>query len=222
MVAAAGNKGDATLQYPAAYPSVISVAASSEHDPRERASWSNHGPGLDLIAPGENLISACYGGIPGVNERQICFAEGTSYATPIVAGAAALLLAENPTWTPQQVRAHLRANAYRDAGMSEHETGAGLLRIDRAFGFPAPTGAHDRYLDLELSDGEHSVSITTDLLTGIGSDHDASALLSSGDVTLSLVWEGRTFSTTFPLPLARVRQPPERAPQPAFEPPEHP
>ncbi len=210
VIAAAGNQGNTTLNYPAAYPSVISVAASSQHNPRERVSWSNHGAGLDLIAPGEEILTACYGSVNGIHEQQLCASNGTSLAAPIVTAAAALVLAQNPHYTHTDLRAHLLESTYRDASMHPHDTGAGLLRIDAALGLPAPSNEHDRHLELHLSNATHTITLTTDLLTGIGNDHDATRLTNSGDVTLSFTHDGRTFSATFPLALALVRRPPER------------
>lgn len=83
LVAAAGNEGTTTPTYPAADAGVIGVAGSDEVD--ARYSWSNHGSWVDVAAPGCNgsrFASGSYG--------NFC---GTSSATPVVAGVAALGLA---------------------------------------------------------------------------------------------------------------------------------
>lgn len=80
LVAAAGNSGSSTPNYPAAYPGVIGVAGSTSSD--GRYDWSNHGSWVDVAAPGCNgapLASGGYG--------NFC---GTSSATPLAAGAVAL------------------------------------------------------------------------------------------------------------------------------------
>jgi subtilisin family serine protease len=210
VVAAAGNEGHAQLDYPAAFPSVIAVGAARKLAPTERVEWSNHGEGLDLIAPGDELLVGCYGNLNAVSEAQVCGASGTSFAAPIVAGTAALLLAQDPTRTPEDVRERLRATAYLDPSASAFEVGAGLLRIDGALGLPAPTSDHDRTLTLELGDGERTVALPTDQLTGVGVEVDASALLAAGHVSLRIEHEERAFRADFALPLALVRQPPER------------
>ena len=80
MVAAAGNNGDANPRYPAAYDEVIGVAGSDSTD--TRYSWSNYGSWVDVAAPGFNRSLTRDGGVTS-------FA-GTSSATPLVAGVAAL------------------------------------------------------------------------------------------------------------------------------------
>ncbi len=94
LVAASGNDAGALL-YPAAYsPLCISVGAS---DPEDKKAWfSNFGPHLDLVAPGVSILSTYPGGY--------AVGDGTSFAAPIISGAAALLLSLKPNLTPDQVR----------------------------------------------------------------------------------------------------------------------
>ena len=55
LVAAAGNDGDATLNYPAAFPNVVSVAATDDAD--ARASFSNANADVEIAAPGVDIVS---------------------------------------------------------------------------------------------------------------------------------------------------------------------
>lgn len=102
---AAGNSNlDACGFSPARVPAAITAGATDIND--NRASFSNFGRCLDLFAPGVNITSAWIGS--DTDSRAI---SGTSMASPHVAGAAALILANRPTATPQQVRDAMVANA---------------------------------------------------------------------------------------------------------------
>lgn len=127
VVSSAGNANESqpgAVYYPGAYDSVLCVgAAGREGAP---ASFSQRNGTVDLLAPGDDLRILT---IKGTRIR----GSGTSYATAIVSGAAARLLAEDPTLTPAELRELLTATA-RDIGPEGYDidSGWGLLDLDAA------------------------------------------------------------------------------------------
>lgn len=97
----AGNSNSNACNYsPGVVPTVLTVGATQSND--SRPSFSNWGSCLDLFAPGVNILSAMYTS----NTATVSW-NGTSHAAPHVAGAAARVLGNNPTWTPAQVHSYL-------------------------------------------------------------------------------------------------------------------
>ncbi|MDO8657952.1 MAG: S8 family peptidase [Candidatus Levybacteria bacterium] len=102
VVAAGNDRQDASYYNPASCNGVITVGASTPGD--SRASFSNFGSIVAIAAPGTSILSTRLGG--GSTTMQ-----GTSMASPHVAGAVAILLAACPNLSPQQVRDYLVSNA---------------------------------------------------------------------------------------------------------------
>lgn len=90
VVAAAGNDGCNCLLYPANYPEVVAVGASTMTD--TITTFSSYGANLDLIAPGQDICSTSWTATNTTSYIQ-CGGAGTSFATPLVAGALAQLIA---------------------------------------------------------------------------------------------------------------------------------
>lgn len=125
VVAAAGNSGtsgsSSTIGYPAKYDSVIAVGAVNSSN--QRASFSSVGPELDVVAPGVSIYST-------YPSNTYATLNGTSMASPHVAGAAALILSKSPTLSASQVRARLSSTA-TNLGDSFYY-GKGLINVEAA------------------------------------------------------------------------------------------
>jgi subtilisin family serine protease len=120
VFAAGGNDG---LGRPDAdNPWVVSVAATDDED--RLATFSSHGPYVDLAAPGVAILSAARGG-------GYARVSGTSIASPIAAGAAALVMAANPSLEPLRVEDVLKANS-ADLGTPGYDPYFGWGRVDAA------------------------------------------------------------------------------------------
>ena len=156
VVAAAGNDANNSVSYPARTAAAMAVGAVTEHGCL--ADYSNHGAGLDIVAPGGGGDRAIDGDPncrpndpPGRDIVQLGLAgtprgsalipyrfeldaeDGTSMATPHVSAAAALVIASgaagrNPT--PAQIRAKLEASATRRSQSTYY--GAGIVNAGRA------------------------------------------------------------------------------------------
>ncbi|MGK5692772.1 S8 family peptidase [Streptomyces sp. URMC 128] len=102
---AAGNDGRPAGQYsPAGVKQAITVGATDRRD--AKPAFSNHGPALDLFAPGVGITSAS----AASDTARVAFS-GTSMAAPHAAGAAALYLADHPKAAPAQVARALTTGA---------------------------------------------------------------------------------------------------------------
>lgn len=138
VVVAAGNSNvNVSTTAPANCANVIAVAATNRNG--GRASYSNFGSLIDIAAPGgaqltandsNGILSTLNTGLTGPSTDAYVFYQGTSMAAPHVAGVAALMLAVEPTLTPAQMEAMLRASARAFPSGSSCTTancGAGLL-----------------------------------------------------------------------------------------------
>jgi subtilisin family serine protease len=121
-VSSAGNFGQELIVYPAGQRNVVAVGSTNTASPAARSSFSNYGDALvSLGAPGAGVITTFPGG-------HYAGAWGTSFSTPLTAGAAALLVQLDPTANHDKASALLgRAEAMAPAGM-----GKGRLNVYEA------------------------------------------------------------------------------------------
>ena len=136
-----GDDNDVTSVYPASYdiPTIISVAASNNED--ELASFSNYGAtSVDLAAPGKGILSTLPGNAYG-------YGEGTSMATPHVAGVAALIKSQFPQLNAEEIKARILASVDKKASLEGKLVTGGRLNAAKALGAdtaPVVVGSHFR------------------------------------------------------------------------------
>ncbi|MFI7707156.1 S8 family serine peptidase [Nonomuraea sp. NPDC049480] len=131
LVAAAGNDGDrkidgdfAPYSYPAAFPGVVSVGATDRR--LRRATFSNWNSSVQVAAPGVDIMGAG----PG---DEYWVGRGTSQATALVSGVAALIKAKYPDMSPPLLAQALTAGATdRPPGGYDMATGFGVVNAARA------------------------------------------------------------------------------------------
>jgi thermitase len=120
LVAAAGNSGNSSLSYPAAYAEVVSVAATDHND--ARASFSQFNADVEVAAPGVNVLSTWNNGAYNT-------ISGTSMATPHAAAVAALIAGTNPGGGPSAWRSELQASV-DDKGTPGRDPQFGFGRVN--------------------------------------------------------------------------------------------
>ena len=149
---------------PTAVAGVINVGSVKAANPEGRSFFSNVGPRIDVFSPGEAIQSAISTGstiaasvgtsdYPTNSTYKITKLNGTSMASPQVAGVVATLLESRPTWTPAKTLAWLQSNAYvnrlTETGTTTYSDVQSLL------------GASNRYLKQPFNRGT-VFSVTTD------------------------------------------------------------
>lgn len=135
VLAAAGNDGCDCLLYPAAYPEVVAVGAAQPDD--IPAGFSSYGANLDILAPGTagDYCSTNYSSANPTTSYSCSFS-GTSFATPIAAGLAALLVQECPNCTNVDIITALQLGAEQlssaNGALRTNRTGYGRLNVARS------------------------------------------------------------------------------------------
>ena len=114
LVASAGNDGQSLAKYPAAYSNVMSVASTADDD--TRSTFSNYGSTVWVAAPGEAVLTTYPWG-------SFAAAWGTSFSTPLVAGAAALVAGLDDASRQGNVSGAIAQRAVPDAGAGPRTPG---------------------------------------------------------------------------------------------------
>lgn len=189
VVAASGNSGDAgnPLTYPAALPHVLTVAAT---DTAGRvAFFSSRSSYVDLAAPGVDIPVA------SALDDGYTVESGTSFAAPIVSGAAAWLWTVRPELDAGQVAEILRRSA-RDvepAGVDQ-ATGHGMLDLPAALSYPTPAIDPGEPNDDVGQARNRALLLTTKARTSVGTTGRVTTYEDPRDVLHVWLPAGKTFS----------------------------
>jgi subtilisin family serine protease len=148
VVVAAGNESqDACKVSPAREPTMITVGATTSTD--GRAFFSNWGPCLDVFAPGAGIVSAHN---RGAGSQSM---DGTSMASPHVAGVAAVVLSAHPEFTPAQVADFVVETSIKDV-VKKQGTGSPNRMASLTWNIPAakPGDAWSHNSDVDGEQGK--------------------------------------------------------------------
>ncbi|MFZ3497917.1 type VII secretion-associated serine protease mycosin [Streptomyces sp. 5.8] len=141
IFAGVGNNGDAgnRVLYPAATPGVVGVGAIDKNG--KATAESQHGPQVDLTAPGADIVTAC------ASETKLCKNHGTSDATALASASAALIWSAHPEWTNNQVLRVMMKTAGKPIDGAERSdfVGYGTVRPRIAVPNPGDPGPADVY-----------------------------------------------------------------------------
>lgn len=159
IVAAAGNNNRSTPYYPAAFEGVLAVASIDSN--LTKSGFSNYGYWVDVVAPGSGIYSTRADGTYG-------YLSGTSMASPMVAGALAILKSEHPSLSARQLAERLKATALPIDGLVgnssyRNQLGAGLIQMHEALVAPFTSPAVD-WSDPILTDSNDNSFIASDTI----------------------------------------------------------
>jgi minor extracellular serine protease Vpr len=169
-------------------PTTVTPPMIVAKTPNELAGFSSRGPapftGIvkpDVVAPGVDILSSVFVGFELFN--------GTSMASPHVAGASAVLLQSNPDWTPAQVKSALATTA-TDLGLAVWEQGSGLIDLSAAMNtnaFFSPTNASfGSFTGKAPANGSVNIAIDSSESCSVGGTTGsyASAMISGSTLTV--------------------------------------
>ncbi|GHG66152.1 hypothetical protein GCM10018779_37430 [Streptomyces griseocarneus] len=204
IFAGVGNTGDKdnAVQYPAATPGVIGVAAVNREV--KAAPWSQHGPQVDLAAPGTDMVAPCTDGTGG-----LCTGDGTSDATALASASAALVWSAHPDWTANQVLRVLinTAGAPKSGEKRSDAIGYGVVRPRIALQNPGDPGPADVSPLPELAaaapPANRTVTATARDVKATGND---AGLLSTRNAVIAAAATAIALAVAVPMVITRRRR----------------
>jgi len=144
VVGAAGNSGTNSSHYPSGYDNVLSVASTNSND--TKSSFSTFGPTIDVSAPGNGIYATW-------QNNTYNTLSGTSMASPLTAGLAALVWSVFPSFTPLQIGEQIRVNSDNVDGLNPAYTQLmGNGRINALNALSNMNSISVRAIEIEFSD----------------------------------------------------------------------
>ncbi|MFC5197796.1 type VII secretion-associated serine protease mycosin [Streptomyces kaempferi] len=181
IFAGVGNDGAGLneLEYPAATPGVAGVGAIGRNV--KATQESQHGPQVDLAAPGEDMVAACLGG------TELCKTHGTSDATAIASASAALIWSKHPDWTNNQVLRVMLNTASKPKNGKERTDylGYGTVRPRIALTNPGSPGPADVY---PLPDFKQAASEASDGAASASAQPEGKPAAAASGTTSAMPW----------------------------------
>jgi serine protease len=158
VVAAAGNDAQDVGHFPSAYKNVLSVASTTSAD--KRSNFSNYGYSIDVCSPGSGIYSTLY-------NNSYASLDGTSMASPVAAGAAALVKSVYPSYNALQVGEKLRVTCddiytLNPGNFLKDKLGKGRINVLRAVTESSPSV---RVLETALLDHHNGSMLIDDTIT---------------------------------------------------------
>ncbi|MCI5056696.1 MAG: S8 family peptidase [Flavobacteriales bacterium] len=177
VVVSAGNGGDQVKQYPAAYDHVLSVVNTNQSD--AKSSSSTYGDWVEICAPGNQILATTY-------NSTYSFYSGTSMASPIVAGGAALVKSNYNFLTAKQLGAQLKISADNIDGVNPAyagKLGHGRLNLENCFTgfFSQPFMEMTNHIETDNNDDAFVANDTVRIST-----EWANHLANTGNVTATI------------------------------------
>lgn len=218
VVAAAGNDGDHISYYtPASLPGVLTVGSVNES--LNKSDFSNYGEELDLVAPGEHILSsvpasvgeAVYAtdpyGVELENGSYYAYYDGTSMATPFVAGVAALLKAQDNSLSAAEISHRLISTA-KDLGASGLDNDYGYGLVDAYAALAKSLIIHSPYegqklwgkvtITLEVMNPEEGEPIALSVVKDNEETLIGSIPMEAGKTVYNFTWDTTSVTTLIP------------------------